>query len=434
MPWQADLFDVLGEYEIVDGEMIPCYREVFFTTPRQSGKTAVLLSWAWERLINWPSPQRVAWTGQTGKDVRDKWLQELYPQIENSKLMPAVKALTRGMGNEHMESKNGSRIDLIGSSITAGHGGTRHAAVMDEIFGDKDRRREQMLIPSMSTIDNAQTLVCSTAGDAESLIYNSKRRLGRQAVVDGQDHGLCYVEYSAPDGWEEDDEDSYWTFMPALGLNISMAAVRHARQTLAEDPGEFRRAYGNLSNISKGSAVIPLESWAICADPKAAPSDGLAIGVDIAHDRGSGAVAIADSSGAVELVDFRQGTGWIAARANQLAQDHGAPIFVDGRGPIRSILGDLEKVRDLPPLEVVQACGALLIRVTDRRMRVRNDPDLDAAVEGLVRKDVGDNFVWSRKASVADVTPLYAATLALWGATGHGDDEEPYAMSFTINR
>jgi hypothetical protein len=62
---------------------------------------------------------------------------------------------------------------------------------------------------------------------------------------------------------------------------------------------------------------------------------------------------------------------------------------------------------------VLQACAATYDAIIEGTVRFRTDQAFDAAIHGAVRKVVGDMWAWSRKGSVADITPIMAASLAL---------------------
>jgi len=42
-------------------------------------------------------------------------------------------------------------------------------------------------------------------------------------------------------------------------------------------------------------------------------------------------------------------------------------------------------------------------------------PDIDAAVAGACRRVAGDRWLWSRRSSSVDITPLVSLTLAFGG-------------------
>ena len=407
MPWQHLVADVGCEIDAATG--FPAYREVVLTVPRQSGKTTLFMSWQVDRCVNWGSPQRSAFTAQTGKDARDKWLDELFPLLRNSKLSPLVKQINEGMGNEAIRWRTGSLIRLLSTSASSGHSKTLHQAVMDEIWHDQDDRREQGLRPAMITIPDAQLLVCSTAGTQASTVLNRKVQTGRLATVEDTGSGVAYFEWSAPDEWDPSDEASWWSFMPALGHTIGPEAIRAERDAMSAS--EFLRAYGNRPTGS-ADLVIPAEVWARVCDPVAKPSEPLRFGLDVADDRASAAIVACGANGVIELVDHRPGTGWATGRANELSATHGATVALDFGGPAGVLADGLDRCQRLQGREVIQACESMYDAIVEATVMFRQDEAMDAAIGGVVKKPVGDRWVWSRKASMADVTPLVAATLA----------------------
>lgn len=409
MPWQRLVADTACELNPETGR--PAYREVVVTVPRQQGKTLLYLVWMLHRCLSprWEQPQRSLFTAQSGKDARDKWLDELFPLLEHSDIAPLIQRINRGIGNESVLFKTGAIIRLGSTSESSGHSKSLHQAVLDEIWHDVDHRREQALRPAMVTNADAQALVCSTAGTQASTVYNQKVAAGRQAVQEHAESGLAYFEWSAPDEWDPDDEDSYWGFMPALGHTIDLDVIRSER--LALDDAEFRRAYGNRPSGAVNT-IIPPEVWQRACHPTAKPDEqGLRFGLDVAEDRSSAAIAASDGED-VELVEHRQGVGWVVDRCNELLARWGGVVALDFGGPAGVLADQLDVVDRLKGREVAQACGQFFDRVAERRVRVRSDQALDTAVEGAVKKAVGDLWVWSRKASSADVTPLMATTLA----------------------
>src|SRR5258708_11907180 len=150
----------------------------------------------------------------------------------------------------------------------------------------------------MITVADAQTLICSTAGTAASVILDRYTELGRAAAEADTGYGTAYFEYSAPDGWDPADEESYYGFMPALCPDppcrcgradggwrhtITMDAVRSERVSM-EAP-EFARAYGNIPDLS-GQKLdrVDLSNWGACADPGSRALDPVALAFSVAPD------------------------------------------------------------------------------------------------------------------------------------------------------
>jgi hypothetical protein len=415
MPWQRQVIEVATEIDPDSGH--PAYRSVGVSTPRQSGKSTLILALLLDRCLLWDRPQACVWTGQDGTSIRKKWLNEIIPDLERSKLAPMIAQVRRANGSEGVEWHTGSRIDLLPSSETAGHGMVLDLCVLDEIFADTDNRREAALLPAMATRADAQMLLCSTAGTAASSFYNRKVKQGRQAVADDTGRGMAYFEWSCPEDWDPDDEESWWGFMPALGHTITPAVIREAKAALADEPAEFLRAFGNRPQIDGGD-VIPDRVWRRVVSPDASVGRPVRIAVDVGADRDVAAVAVADAT-SVELIEYRAGSlDWVVPRLRELVDRWGCPVVFDARGPASGLAGldVLPRVQGLGSNEVAEACSRFFDGVADSLVSIRQEPQLDAGVKGLVRRPVGDRFVWSRKGSRRDVTGLYAATLA-WAAS-----------------
>jgi hypothetical protein len=109
---------------------------VIVTVPRQSGKTLLSLSWEVQRALGWGRPQRIVYSAQTGNDARKKLVEDQFPILEPRKAKLGISTLLKGMGNEAVVWKNGSRLVLLASSEDSGHGKTVNFAVKDELFAD----------------------------------------------------------------------------------------------------------------------------------------------------------------------------------------------------------------------------------------------------------------------------------------------------------
>jgi hypothetical protein len=67
--------------------------------------------------------------------------------------------------------------------------------------------------------------------------------------------------------------------------------------------------------------------------------------------------------------------------------------------------------------EYANACGLIYDLVDQERIRHLGTPELNGAVRVAKKRDLGDAWAWSRKRSSSDISPLVAATLALWGVS-----------------
>lgn len=481
MPWQRYVADVGGEIDPYTG--LPAYREVVVTIPRQSGKTILFLTWQINRCVSrrWRHPQRSAFTAQTGKDARDKWIDELFPLIRNSAIrsLVAVKGsrleINEGMGNESILFKTGSRIRLLSTSTSSGHSKTLHQAAMDEVWHDTDDRREQGLRPAMITIQDAQLLVCSTAGTDESVVLNRKVDAGRAAVAADVDEGVAYFEWSAPEGWNPDDEDSYLTFMPALCPDppcrcappgekwrhtITLAALRAERAAMKEIPGQFKRAYGNVKTSVGDDTwqVITEADWTNAADPNSQAKDPVVFAINTSWQRTHTCIAAVgereDHNLHGVIVEHRPHGDWPIPRMVELALKwKPAAIVLDPSGATNTLTEELNKAlrradatdhlgsyleaTTITAREAAAGWGMLYDALSSKR---REDPDpalggrrlywrcdlhaevLTTSVRQGTERSLGEGRAWECKVET-DMSPVKALTDALYGFVTKVPDE-----------
>lgn len=155
--------------------------------------------------------------------------------------------------------------------------------------------------------------------------------------------------------------------------------------------------------------------------------DPVCFAVELSIDRSYGAIAVAgwrnDDLRQVELVEYRAGVDWVVARMVEL---HGtwdpSKVVVDVGGPAGNLIDDLERaglVITKPKVsEVCQAAADLLDGVVAGSFRHMGDARLDAAAKGAKKRPVGDVWAWGRRSAAVDISPLVAASFALWAAAG----------------
>lgn len=412
MPWQQMVADVGLE---VDDDGKPVYREVIFSTPRQSGKTLMLLAWEIQRAIGWAqmldAPQRIVYTAQTGMDARTKLLDDQFPLLERHKNAFGVSRFTRANGYESVSFKNGSKIAIQASGEDAGHGKTLDLAVVDELFADSDDRRSQAMLPAMLTRPFAQMLVCSTMGTPKSIAWNAKVEKGRYAVESGKKSGIAYFEWSSDRNVDPADPDVWRACMPALGQTQPLEAIQHAFDTM--DLGEFQRAFLNIPTASE-EQVIPAVSWDMVkvADLEVTP---LRFAFDCNPERTSAGIVAVGQGPTVEVVDYRPGTGWLVDRLVDLAFPRHIPVVVASYGPAGAFVPELERaglrVEQVGARDEARAAGRFYDLVVSNEIQVRSDADLDAHVTAAVKRNTGDAWAWARKSSLKDICLLVAASV-----------------------
>jgi hypothetical protein len=167
---------------------------------------------------------------------------------------------------------------------------------------------------------------------------------------------------------------------------------------------------------SSGERVIPHSAWSAVCDPDV-EATASAFAFDVNPERSHAALVAVGEGPIVEVTDYRPGVAWLVDRIVELWAKYRVPFAVDAKGPGASFVDELTRrgvrlfpieQRDLPA-----ACAGFYDAVLEGSLKVRANADLDAAVAVVVKRSVGDAWVWGRRPSRADISLLMAATLGL---------------------
>ncbi len=455
MPWQEHLLNVAFELD-ERGDLY--YVEVVALVPRQQGKTLVMVPVAVHRLVALArqlGPQRLTFTAQKRQSARKKLERDFaeilrgsrsFREITNPKARPAKATewkLSLNNGSEHIRiGKSYWQIDA--PSRTGTHGDTLDLGMIDEAFAHQSDDVELAMKPAQATRRSAQLWVISAAGDAKSY-YLARKVLAGRAAHEAGDHGrVAYFEWSAPDELDPGDPATWRVAMPALGITVTEEFVAaewdRAQRKGPEGIAMFRRSYLNqwpefpVLEETFETVWAPGVWAAACADDVEQPKKGIVFALDVNPERSKASIAAAGPT-SVGLVDERSGVGWALDEVVKLAKKYRATVAVAAASPAGSMIADLErsgvKVRSVSWPEVRAACGWFYDAITDRKIQVLADADLDRAVSVAVRKPSGDAWVWDRKSG--DVCSLVAVTLAAWTA-GNGPRPAKADISGLIDR
>lgn len=427
-PWQQLVADVALE---VDPQGRPYYPTVCVVVPRQVGKTTLTFALELHRALLWGGPQAIAYTAQTGMDARQKLMRDQVPLVEGSAIGRSVKQIYRANGSEAIIFRNGSRIDPLPNTPSAGHGRTLDLGIIDEARFDVDDTREAALLPAMVTRPESQLFIVSTAGDQRSIYFRRKVEEGRRAVERKETSGVAFFEWSAGEDDDIDDPAVWRRCIPSLGITIDEHTIRQRRATMPE--GEFRREHLCQWTVAD-EAIIPARYILRVLDSATVPEGRLTFGIDVSMDRGWASIAVADETGRIEVIEHREGVSWVVDRALELWRRHKGTLVVDGYSPANSLVDRLEQggipVTRYGSRDMVSACGILYDAILDETVRIRPHASLEAALSAVKRKTLGTGWLWSRTVESADLTPLFAATIAHHHATNRRPAEKPRSLIF----
>jgi hypothetical protein len=354
-----------------------------------------------------------------------------------------LKRIHRGSGTEAVELMSGARLKFRARTKTGGRGLTGDRVVLDEAFA-LSADHMGALMPTLSAVPDPQIVYGSSAGVQESHIMRRLRDRGRPG-----DARLAYHEYCddlpgecAQPGCDHeygiggcllDDERRWARANSQLGRRITWEYVRAERRTLPAS--EFARERLGWWDEEVGKPVLDPYLWAACLDPASRIVGQPSFGLDVSADRGWSSLVVAgrraDGLPHVEVtsesgvVDSRAGVDWIVPRlAAMLARWPGLTVTVAAWSAAESLKGPLDqagvRLQRVAGQDVYSACATLFDAVQSKQVRHLGQPHLDAAARDARRlSKTGENgWKWGRLKSAGDITPLYAATLALWSLNG----------------
>lgn len=454
--WQVELANLAGELiESDSGLLVPAFRTVAYTVPRQQGKTTVMQAFVQQRATGDPwrkrGRQRILYSAQTGKDAAEKITEDWHPEFMAARRMLGVSSFPRSRGAEGVRWANGSRLSTMSEDAASGHGKTLHLGMQDEMFRDVDSRRDGAMIPAMTTIEDAQMHKTSTAGTAESAVWNAVVARGRMAIERGDTSGMCYVEYSASPGPDLDiDDPRVWMeCMPALrhegnpGGVITFDTIRDARKSLGSD-AEFMRAYLNVPTGVLADSVFGTGVWErghVSAGQRLVPQRAMQLAVDVTMQRDVGYLAAAVRDPVQGVLTDTVGTfpglvGLVDAMV-ELWETWRIPFAVDPGGPAAAAALEAQGrgvgVTMVSTRSYAAWCGGMFDAATAAIPDVWHpkSADLDGAVTEVQRRKVGDSWVWDRRAPV-DPAPFCAHTLAR-GALVSTEGSADYDLSMSVH-
>jgi hypothetical protein len=425
MPWQADLLDVIGAVTLGDDGAPAAmrYPYVVLDVPRRAGKTAASLAVLVHRLATAPQ-RRALYTAQTRADAAVTFRDDWTPTLALSPLAPHVK-IRQSNGSESITwTPNRSTGALWSPTATAGHGQANDLAMVDEAWAFTTEQGDQIeafVQPAQATRPMRQMLIISAGGTYRSTWLRRWLDLGAAGTP-----GVAVVQYAAGPDDDTDDPTLVERVHPALGHTLTLDAVHGIRGTMPRP--EYLRAFCGLWTTPHAApAVIPAAAWRACADPDAAPSRELAFGLGVSVDGSRAAIAAAgwwsDAAGrdrlVVEIVETGPGTSWVPGTWRALRDRTRGRMFADALSPAAPTIDRVSKARlpidALATGAYITACAALLDDVTAGTLAHRSQPALDAAVEDARSRNVGDRWVWDRRAGT-DSELIDAVTAAAAGA------------------
>ena len=284
-------------------------------------------------------------------------------------------------------------------------------------------------LPTLTMRHDAQAWLVSSAGTDFSDLQRHFRDKGRAGEA-----GMCYFEFSPPEGSDLDDP-AVWHFgIPAFGEKVGPTVEKLQGFKSISTPEFWEQEYMNLWPLDEGSVALDAAAFAaqafsalgLAKMPADAASQrfGLASDAEL-QNAAVVAVSMAGDRLALELVEFEQGpaTSLLDRVADRCAGRKKREVVIDGKSAARALGAELQqrgvKVRYVQGQDYAAGCMALAERVHTHGMVHNDAAPFNAAVATAGRRRIGTEgrWGWRRPEQVgnvppAPITPLEAASAA----------------------
>jgi len=428
------LIDSLGERH--DGKWAAL--EVGITVPRQNGKGGIVEARELAGLFLF-GERLILHSAHEYKTASEAFLRMKALLEGSDELRKRVRKVWQANGEQGIELVTGARLRYVARSGGSGRGFSGDVNILDEAYALMPPHMAA-LMPTMSARPNPQIWYTSTPPREVSTVFGGVRARG----IAGTSPRLAYFEWSPPDDYSptpkalpltEADREMWALCNPALGIRIDPEFVEAERGALDDD--EFARERLGTWPPEKADAwaVISEAAWVARRDPASVVRDPVCLAADITPDRGTGVIASAGRNAEgrrhVEVIDHKAGTGWMVRRLVALSARHKpCAIVVDASGPAGSLIAPLRAALAEAELDVEvilpsardasAACGQLYDSVEGDDgggldVVHLGQVELTAALAGAQKRPLGDAWAWARVSDSIDISPLVAATNALWG-------------------
>ena len=444
-PWQEFvLSESLGQQRDGSWSMF----EVALVVARQNGKSELLAA---RQLVGLfvLHEQLIIHTAQqfdTAKEV----FRRVEDVIENEPMLKRRVDLNRGRVGKWANGQEG--IELLDKCRlryrARGTGGGGRGFTADCLMFDEAMILAESIVgsvlPLLSSVPFPQVWYAGSAVDREIHEHGVVLSRLRERGLAGTDPSLMYVEWSAP-GDDPDavtDEEfaspvSRSQANPAYELRITDEYITREQRAMPRRSFAVERlGVGAWVDTSADSdRVIGREQWAACAETNDQNRirSNVTFAIDTDPDQIWASVAVAglrsDGLSQVAVVEHARTTNWILELCVGLQREHqGAQFALHKRGPAANLIDDLSaaglSVIPVSTQDYVDAYADFVADAAAERLRYPfPQGDLDDALDAATKRLVGERPLWDRKSSSgADISPLVAATLALW-ASRHRPEE-----------
>lgn len=441
------------------------FRTIILLVARQNGKSRLLQILSLWRMYVDGAPLVIG-TAQNLDIAEELWSAAVELAQECDELAAEIKHVDRTNGKKTLrlapDPENHlpiRRYKVAAANRKGGRGLSGDLVLMDELREHTNWESWSAVTKTTMARAKPQVWAASNAGDASSVVLRHLRKASVRQIIDKDTAkaSVALFEYAAvkwdPRGGDDQtgdyvnlktsDQEGWAMANPSLNWgDLTTEALQAAFDT---DPDPVFRTECLCQWIST-SSMGPWDTgvWESLKDKKSAraPKTGYYFGVDVSWDRNWAAVAMAgfreDGLVHAEVIAYRTGTDWVVPWLAERKDREGllGIALQENGSPVGSLLTDFTKagieILGWGGGELGKGTGAFYDLVRQLKLRHRDQEALNLAASTAATKPVADYWLWDRKRSPFDVSPLIALNAAVWAllrpeeetSTSAYDDDE----------
>jgi len=306
LPWQEY---VLKDMLTVDSKDKWIRKTNLLLIARQNGKTHLARMLILAHLIKWET--NVLIMSSNRSMALDTFRQVTHLLETNDHLKGFVKQIRHANGTESIEMLSGARLDVVAATRDGSRGRSVNGLLFIDELREITEEGYRAAIPTTRAHANSQTLLCSNAGDAFSLVLNGMR----ERALENPPKTFGFYEYSAPQYCKITDRKGWAQANPALGHTITEEALEEA---VATSPIENTRTELLCQWIDSLSSPWTHGSLEECGDSNLALTVGAytVFAFDVSPSRRNASLVIGQI-----LPDGRVGVGLAQTWESQVSVD-----------------------------------------------------------------------------------------------------------------
>jgi phage terminase large subunit-like protein len=392
-------------------------RTLALLTARQSGKTHVARMLILSHLFLWDSKMIIGMSSNRNMAL-DTFRQVANAIEDNDFLKAQVKQIRFANGQESITTLKGGRYQIVAATRDGSRGLTANFLFIDELREITEEGWKAARPTTRAT--GGQTLTCSNAGDAYSVVLNDLR----ERALSYPSPTLGWYEYSAPPHCKVDDRNAWAMANPSLGFLIDEETLEEA---VATNPINNTRTEMLCQWVDSMTSPFTTQMITDTSDAnlQITPGGNIVFAIDVSPSKRSGALMagkLNQATGKIELGLMQLWTSDVAiddlkmaADVHAWAQKFKPRVIMYDKYATASIAQRLQqsgqKLEDCSGQSFYQACGEILDAFVNVRLTHSGQKELTDSwfSVGAKTNDAGWRIV--RRKSAGDVTSAICSAM-----------------------